>query len=161
MSELEVMMLIPNDYVFKKYNCRIDLYLYPGETASIQNFDCGKVGTGKGKLLLRETLDYLKKQGKLPPLLTLSASVQILAGKLPKMTETEKEEHQAKLEQYYQRLGFAKVDDPSNKKFLQKMVANTDDVLQRLSSIGGKKKSKKCITRKKKSRKNKTRKNKK
>ena len=47
-------------------------------------------------------------------------------------------------------------------KFLQKMVANTDDVLQRLiSSIGGKKKSRKNKTRKNKTRKNKTRKNKK
>ena len=155
MNKLKVSSLFPNDYTFKNYDCRIDLYLYPGETASIQNFDCGKVGTGKGKILLRETLDYLKKEGKLPPLLNLSASVNILASKRPNMTETEKEQNQVKLEQYYQRLGFTKVDDPSNKKFLQKMVANTDDVLQRLSSVGGKKKSRKCKTRKKKTRKNK------
>ena len=161
MNKLKVSSSFENVYTFKNYDCRIDLYLYPVETASITNFDCWKVGTGKGKILLREALDYLKKEGKLPPSLSLSASVNRLASKRQNMTETEKEQNQGKLVQYYERLGFTKVDDPSNKPFLQKMVANTDDVLQRLSRFGGKKKSRKNKTRKNKTRKNKTRKNKK
>jgi hypothetical protein len=149
MNKLKVTSLFQNDYTFKNYDCRIDLYLYPGKKASITNFECGNVGTGKGRTLLKETLDYLRIEGKLPPLLTLSASVNILASKRPNMTETEKEQNQKKLEKYYERLGFTKIDDPSNKKFLQKMMANTDDVLSKINTVGGNKKNKKTRKNKK------------
>jgi hypothetical protein len=147
------------NFTFKKYDCQLDITII-FDDITILSIQCNNIGTGNGKKLLNDALDYLETNEKLPSNINLTASSNIMASRRPFGSPAEQRDSTAKLVDYYKNLGFIPVNNSTNTQFNQKMVAKTKDVMTRLTELvrGGGKKTRRN-RKSKKSRKGKSRKN--
>jgi hypothetical protein len=122
------------DFIFKKYDCQLSTMTI-FDDMTIRSIQCDNIGTGNGKKLLKDALDYLETNAKLPSNIKLTASSNIMASRLPFDSDTEQQLSKAKLVDYYKNMGFIPIDDAQNNIYNQKMVAKTKDVMTRLTEL--------------------------